>query len=293
MQEIKTSNQRCESPTHEFVTSNPKMLRIIDIAGRVAQTDVPILILGESGVGKDVLASYIHRHSDRAHAPFVRVNCAALPAELLESELFGYDQGAFTGASRSKPGKFELANNGTVFLDEIGEMSPQLQAKLLHVLQDGEFCRLGARWPTKVNVRILAATNRKLQEAVARGQFRNDLYYRLNVITLDIPPLRERRGDILPLCKYFFEKYGQKYASSVEAFPRDLLEACVWYDWPGNVRQLENIVKRYLILPDADIISELRSSCIQVALVRSLHVEPVRHAFKRRNSRNKGFRRYK
>jgi two-component system response regulator AtoC len=263
-EDIKTFDRDHERTTQGFVTSNPKMLRIMDIARRVAQTDVPILILGESGVGKDVLASYIHRHSDRAHGPFVRVNCAALPAELLESELFGYDQGAFTGAGRSKPGKFELADHGTVFLDEIGEMSPHLQAKLLHVLQDGEISRLGARWPIKVNVRILAATNRKLQEAVLRGEFRNDLYFRLNVITLDIPPLRERRSDILLLCKYFLEKYGKKYGSSVEAFPQDLLEACVWYDWPGNVRQLENIVKRQLILPDSDIISELHSPPRQV-----------------------------
>ena len=258
-EEIKTFDGDREGTMQGFVTSNPEMLRIMDIARRVAQTDVPILILGESGVGKDVLANYIHRRSDRVHGPFVRVNCAALPAELLESELFGYDQGAFTGASRSKPGKFELADNGTVFLDEIGEMSPQLQAKLLHVLQDGEFSRLGSRWPVKVNVRILAATNRKLQEAVLRGEFRNDLYFRLNVITLDIPPLRERRGDILLLCKYFIEKYGKKYAGSDQTFPQDLLEACVWYDWPGNVRQLENIVKRQLILPDGDIITELRS----------------------------------
>jgi two-component system response regulator AtoC len=263
-EEIKTLDRDREDTTQGFVTSNPRMLRIMDIARRVAPADIPILILGESGVGKDVLAGYIHRHSDRAHGPFVRVNCAALPAELLESELFGYDQGAFTGAARSKPGKFELADNGTVFLDEIGEMSPHLQAKLLHVLQDGEFSRLGGRWPIKVNVRVLAATNRKLQEAVLRGEFRNDLYFRLNVITLDIPPLRERRGDILLLCKYFVEKYGKKYASSVQTFPQDLLEACVWYDWPGNVRQLENIVKRQLILPDGDIISELRRPARQV-----------------------------
>jgi two-component system response regulator AtoC len=239
LEEAKTFDRDRESTTQGFVTSNPQMLRIMDIVSRVAQTDVPILILGESGVGKDVLAGYIHRRSNRAHGPFVRVNCAALPAELLESELFGYEQGAFTGAGRSKPGKFELADNGTVFLDEIGEMSPFLQAKLLHVLQDGEFSRLGARWPIKVNVRVLAATNRKLQEAVLRGEFRTDLYFRLNVITLDIPPLRERRGDILLLCKYFIEKYGKKYASSDQTFPQDLLEACVWYDWPGNVRQLE------------------------------------------------------
>jgi len=262
-EEVKTFNQECAGSTRGFVTSNPQMLRIIDIARHVAQTDVPILILGESGVGKDVLASYIHRHSDRADGPFVRVNCAALPDELLESELFGYDQGAFTGAARDKPGKFELAHNGTVLLDEIGEMSPHLQAKLLHVLQDGEFSRLGARRPTRVNVRVLAATNRKLEEAVLKGEFRNDLYFRLNVITLSIPPLRERRGDILLLCRYFLEKYRKKYASSVETFPKDLLETCVWYDWPGNVRQLENIAKRQLILPDGDIVSELRSKAKQ------------------------------
>src|SRR6266487_1528005 len=176
-EEVETLNQGSAYAGKGFVTSNPRMLKIIDIARHVAQTDVPVLILGESGVGKDVLASFIHRHSDRSNGPFVRVNCAALPDELLESELFGYEQGAFTGATRGKPGKFDLAHNGTLLLDEIGEMSPHLQAKLLHVLQDGEFSRLGARGPTKVNVRVLAATNRKLLEAVRNGEFRNDLYF--------------------------------------------------------------------------------------------------------------------
>src|SRR5262249_10829934 len=213
--EIETLNYGCANVGEGFVTSNSRLLRIIDIARHVAQTDVPVLILGESGVGKDVLAGFIHRNSDRFAGPFVRVNCAALPNELLESELFGYDQGAFTGAVRGKPGKFDLANNGTVLLDEIGEMSPQLQPKLLHVLQDGEFSRLGARWPTRVNVRVLAATNRKLQEAVLKGEFRNDLYFRLNVIKLEIPPLRERRGDVVLLCKYFLEKYRGRYVSSL------------------------------------------------------------------------------
>src|SRR5262249_2399882 len=227
---------------------------------RAAQTDVPVLIVGESGVGKDVLARLIHRHSACANGPFVKVSCAALPDELLESELFGYEQGAFTGAGRAKPGKFDLANNGTLLLDEIGEMSPHLQAKLLHVLQDGEFSRLGGRWPTKVNARVLAATNRNVQEAVRKGEFRNDLYFRLNVINVEIPPLRERRSDILPLCHYFFDKYRERYASSIQALPQDLLQACVWYDWPGNVRQLENILKRFLILCDRDIVSELREA---------------------------------
>jgi len=247
---------------HEYagqglITSNPRMLRVIDIARRAAQTDVPVLILGESGVGKDVLARFIHRHSSCANGPFIKVNCAALPDELLESELFGYEQGAFTGAARAKPGKFDLAHNGTLLLDEIGEMSPHLQAKLLHVLQDGEFSRLGARWPTRVNVRILAATNRNVQEAVRKGEFRNDLYFRLSVINVEIPPLRERRSDILSLCNYFLEKYREQYGSSIQALPEDLLQACVWYDWPGNVRQLENILKRFLILADSDVVSEL------------------------------------
>jgi len=243
-----------------LVTSNPRMLGIIDTARRVAQTDVPVLILGESGVGKDLLAGFIHRESHCAMGPFVKVNCAALPNELLESELFGYDRGAFTGAASAKPGKFDLAHNGTLLLDEIGEMSPHLQAKLLHVLQDGEFSRLGARWPTKVNVRVLAATNRNLQEAVLKGEFRSDLYFRLNVINVEIPPLRERRSDILPLCQYFLEKYRERYGSSIKTLPQDLLERCVWFDWPGNIRQLENTVKRYLILGDEGIVSELRSA---------------------------------
>ncbi len=257
--EIESLNQESVYAGQAFVTSNPRMLQIIDIARHVARKDVPVLILGESGVGKDVLAGFIHRHSDRSNGPFVRVNCAALPDELLESELFGYDQGAFTGAARSKPGKFELAHNGTLLLDEIGEMSPKLQAKLLHVLQDGSFSRLGARWQTKVNVRVLAATNRKLQEAILKGEFRNDLYFRLNVIKLEIPSLRERRDDLLLLCEYFLEKYRERYGSSVQTLPQDLLQACLSYDWPGNVRELENFVKRKLIFPDAEIIPELRT----------------------------------
>jgi len=267
--EVETSKQESPYDGQGLVTSNPQMLRILSVARHVAPTDVPVLILGESGVGKDVLASFIHRHSHCSGGPFVRVNCAALPDELLESELFGYDQGAFTGAARGKPGKFELADNGTLFLDEIAEMSPRLQAKLLHVLQDGEFSRLGSKWPTKVRVRVLAATNRKLQEAILKGEFRNDLYFRLNVITIEIPPLRERRSDILLLCKYFFDKYRERYGASEHALPNDLLEAYVWYDWPGNVRQLENFVKRQLILPSEDAISELRGAAAKETALQS------------------------
>jgi two-component system, NtrC family, response regulator AtoC len=242
------------------LTSNPQMLRIVDISRHVADTDVPVLILGESGVGKEVLASFIHEQSNRSDGPFVKVNCAALPHELLESELFGYEKGAFTGAIRDKMGKFEQADKGTLMLDEIAEMSPHLQAKLLHVLQDQEFSRLGGKKPVKVNVRILAATNRKLKEAVLKGEFRNDLYFRLNVIKVEIPPLRDRREDIPLLCNYFVEKYRERYQSPVQQLPKDLLETFMRYDWPGNIRQLENIIKRYLILPDSEIIQELRGS---------------------------------
>jgi two-component system response regulator AtoC len=187
----------------------------------------------------------------------VKVNCAALPHELLESELFGYEKGAFTGAIRDKIGKFEQADKGTLMLDEIGEMSPHLQAKLLHVLQDSEFSRLGGKKPVKVNVRILAATNRKLNELVLKGEFRNDLYFRLNVIKVELPPLRERREDIPLLCNYFVDKYRERYQSTVQQLPKDLLEAFMRYDWPGNVRQLENVIKRYLILPDTEVLTEL------------------------------------
>src|SRR4029453_11709051 len=180
----------------DLVLSSPAMERIRDLALQVADTDVPVLILGESGVGKEVLSRFIHAQSGRGEQRFVKVNCAALPQDLLESELFGYERGAFSGALRDKPGKFELADRGSILLDEIGEMSPHLQAKLLHVLQDGEFSRLGSRQATRVDARILAATNKRLDKAVAEGTFREDLYFRLNVIQIEIPPLRQRREDV-------------------------------------------------------------------------------------------------
>jgi DNA-binding NtrC family response regulator len=260
-EEVKTLKQQLAYVEQgNILTSNPGMLRIIDISRHVAATDVPVLILGESGVGKEVIASFIHEQSNRSDGPFVKVNCAALPHELLESELFGYERGAFTGAIRDKIGKFEQADKGTLLLDEIGEMSPHLQAKLLHVLQDAEFSRLGGKKPVRVNVRVLAATNKKLKEAVLKGEFRNDLYFRLNVIKLEVPPLRERREDIPLLCNSFLEKYRERYQSPVQQFPKELMETFLRYDWPGNVRQLENVVKRYLILPDSDVSSELRST---------------------------------
>jgi two-component system response regulator AtoC len=223
------------------------------IARQVANTDVPVLILGESGVGKEVLARYIHAHSGRAAQPFIKVNCAALPNELLESELFGYEKGAFTGAVSDRRGKFELAGHGTIVLDEIGEMSPALQAKLLHVLQDCEYSRLGGERLVQVHARVLASTNRRLEQMVSQTTFREDLYFRLNVISIEIPPLRERREDIPFFCSRFVSKYRDKYKSTVQALPQELIDSFMRLDWPGNVRQLENTVKRYLILPNAEL----------------------------------------
>jgi two-component system response regulator AtoC len=259
--------------TDGFVTLNPKMLRLAEILRRAASTDVPILIAGESGVGKEVFARHAHRHSGRREEAFVKVNCAALPHELLESELFGYERGAFTGANTDKPGKFELAHRGTLLLDEIGEMSPLLQAKLLHVLQDGSFSRLGGRKPIRVDARIIAATNINIEEAVKKGEFREDLYFRLNVIRIDLPPLRERREDIPALCNYFISKFRERYKRDVRELPAELLNAFVGYPWPGNIRQLENCIKRFLVLPDHHaLLAELNSHTVSAEPVDSVVV---------------------
>jgi two-component system, NtrC family, response regulator AtoC len=259
-EEVKTLKRQLDSyDAGDILSTNPKVLKIKEIAKHVADTDVPVLITGESGVGKEVLARYIHSHSSRHDKPFVKVNCAALPNDLLESELFGYERGAFTGALNDKPGKFELADKGTLLLDEIGEMTPHLQAKLLHVLQDSEYTRLGAKRTIRVDARVLASTNINLEENVANGKFREDLYFRLNVIRIEIPPLRERREDIPVLCNYFLCRYRDRYKSSVDEITPSLMDSFLRYDWPGNVRQLENAVKRYLILPDMNVnLSELK-----------------------------------
>jgi len=230
------------------------MQRIREIASLVTDTDVPVLISGESGVGKEVVARFIHTRSTRRNQPFVKVNCAALPDDLLESELFGYERGAFTGAVHNKPGKFELANKGTLLLDEIGEMSSRLQAKLLHLLQDGEFTRLGGTSPMRVEVRVLAATNKNLETAVSEGDFREDLFFRLNVVRIEVPPLRERREDLPMLCRFFLEKYRAKYSPDPIQLPHELTEAFDRYDWPGNVRQLENLIRRFLVLRDPELV---------------------------------------
>jgi transcriptional regulator with PAS, ATPase and Fis domain len=211
---------------------------------------VPVFVCGESGVGKEVVARMIHLRSKRRKQPFVKVNCAALPGELLESELFGFEQGAFTGAVRSKPGKFEIANKGTIFLDEIAEMSTHLQAKLLHVLQDHQYSRLGGRHMVETDVRVLAATNMDVQEAMKTGRFREDLYYRLNVLSILVPPLRERLVEIPLHFRHFLDKYSEKFGKTPLGPSKYLMDAAVNYPWPGNLRELENFVKRYVILED-------------------------------------------
>ena len=243
-----------------FLAASPQMKQIRAQVSLVAKVDVPVLLLGESGVGKEILARLIHKMSIRAHRPLLKVNCAALPAELLESELFGYEAGAFTGAQRSKPGKFEQCNKGTILLDEIGEMSTPLQAKLLHVLQDGSFSRLGSRSNVTVDVRVLAATNVNIEEAIANKTLREDLYYRLNAFTMHIPPLRERREEIPLLLKHFMNRLSERYAHAPLNYSERLLRACMLYHWPGNLRELGNFVKRYLVLQDEDMaISELEA----------------------------------
>jgi two-component system, NtrC family, response regulator AtoC len=251
-------------PTLEagFRTSNLRMLNVQAVCSQVAPVDVPVLILGESGVGKEVVARYIHAQSGRGE-PFVKVNCAALPSDLLESELFGHERGAFTGAHREKPGKFELAGSGTIMLDEIAEMNPILQAKLLHVLQDGEYSRLGGTRPLHSRARLITATNKQLDKMVTDGRFREDLFFRLNVIAIEVPPLRERPEDIRPLCEMFVEQYRSTYKSAVKELPAELLAEFAQHYWPGNVRQLENHVKRFLILPDLrQALLELRKTAV-------------------------------
>jgi two-component system response regulator AtoC len=240
----------------EFLWASEKMSRIHEILAQVADADVTVLIHGESGVGKEVIARTLHDLSDRSSAQFVKVNCAALPEELLESELFGYERGAFTGASGRKAGKFELANGGTMFLDEIAEMSPPLQAKLLQVLQDGEFSPLGGQRDVRVDVRVVAATNRNLEEMVAKGSFREDLFYRLNVVNIWVPPLRERREEIPVLVDHFLRLYSARYARPLRPPSDRLLRAFAAYPWPGNVRELENMAKRIVVLQSEDAIAQ-------------------------------------
>ncbi|MFI5314387.1 MAG: sigma-54-dependent transcriptional regulator [Myxococcota bacterium] len=253
-------------PAPLFTGQSPKMRLVDEMIDHVADTDITVLIRGESGTGKELVARTIWMRSNRARRPFVKVNCAALPYELLESELFGYEKGAFTGAQKRKLGKFEIANGGTIFLDEISEMHPSLQAKLLQVLQDGQFARLGGHSDVSVDARVIAASNRNLEVAVREGSFREDLFYRLNVVTIGLPPLRERRDEIPVLADHFVERYAREYGKDPKPLPDDVRAAFEAFDWPGNIRELENLVKRIIVLGTAEpVLQELRARGSQTA----------------------------
>src|SRR5262245_41576989 len=245
--------RRSEPPTSDtmpqlLLGDSQKMAEVRDLMKRIADTDVTVLIRGESGTGKELVARTVCASSRRRDQPLVKVNCAALPAELLESELFGFERGAFTGAIHHKPGRFEFANHGTMFLDEVSEMSGALQAKLLQVLQDGEFSRLGGKHDVRVDVRIIAATNRDLERSVGTGEFREDLFFRLNVVSIQLPPLRARREELPALTEYFLKKYSLQYNRACTEISPETMSLFMRYDWPGNVRELENVVKRAVVL---------------------------------------------
>jgi two-component system response regulator AtoC len=243
-----------EQPSHVFRGNNAQMQQIHALLGQIGWSEVPVLITGETGVGKEVIARELHNRSPRANKPFLKLNCAALPSELVESELFGYDRGAFTGAFQRKPGMFEMADQGTIMLDEIGDMDFKLQAKLLQVLQDQKFQRLGGKDTVSVDVRVVAATHRDLEQSIEQGTFREDLYYRLNVISLRLPPLRERSDEILPLANFLLRKHSPA-GQAPPPIPPVLKQALIAHRWPGNIRELENLMRRFVILRDAETIA--------------------------------------
>ena len=238
-----------------------KMREVQKIIDQVSNTDITVLIRGESGTGKELVAREICARSTRRNKPFVKVNCAAIPSGLLESELFGYEKGSFTGAVTRKPGKFEFANHGTIFLDEISELHPSLQAKLLHVLQDSEFSRLGGDEDVSVDVRVITSTNRQIEKELQTGGFREDLYYRINVVSVHLPPLRSRKEDIPHLCEHFLARYSLMFDKKCDCLSRTAMNTFLAYDWPGNVRELENIIKKIVVLENEDFaLRELRCS---------------------------------
>jgi Nif-specific regulatory protein len=230
------------------------MRQMYEEMSRVAPANTTVLIRGESGTGKELIAQAIHYHSPRAKKPFIKVNCAALPETLIESELFGHERGAFTGAENRKKGRFELAHGGTLFLDEIGELSPAIQVKLLRVLQEREFERVGGTDPVRVDVRVIAATNKNLEKALEDTSFREDLYYRLNVFPILIPPLRARKADVLLLADYFAEKFAREHQKSIKRISTSAIDLLTSYHWPGNVRELENTIERAVLLADGEVI---------------------------------------
>jgi two-component system response regulator AtoC len=245
-----------DMPPEAIVFGSTDTMRALrERLAKIAGANVPVLIHGESGTGKDIIARLIHAASPWKTGPWVKVNCPAIPGTLLESELFGYEKGAFTGAFGMKPGRVEMAHRGTLFLDEISELDMSLQSKLLQLLQDGQFCRIGAQEDKKVEVRVVCATNRKLEEEIANGAFRADLFYRINVVNLHMPPLRERTSDLADLIAYFLEHYNTKFNSRAKPLSNELMNLLRKYHWPGNIRELENLIKRYVILGNEEAIS--------------------------------------
>lgn len=249
------------------------MLNVRARLEKLASANVPVLIQGESGTGKDIIARLIHTGSPWRSGPYVKVNCPAIPGTLLESELFGYERGAFTGAYGSKPGRVEMAHRGTLFLDEISELDLALQSKLLQLLQDGQFCRIGAQEDKRVEVRVVCATNRRLENEIENGTFRQDLFYRINVVNLQLPPLRERRGDIEELANYFLAYYNQKYNCRARALSPELMASLQKYHWPGNIRELENLIKRYVILGNEEVIAADLVAPAPESLVPEINVD--------------------
>jgi len=245
-----------ELPPEAVIFGRSEAMRAVhDRLTKVASANVPVLIQGESGTGKDIIARMIHGLSPWKTGPYVKVNCPAIPGTLLESELFGYEKGAFTGAYGMKPGRVEMAHRGTLFLDEISELDSALQSKLLQLLQDGQFCRIGAQEDKKVEVRVVCATNRRLEEEIENGTFRQDLFYRINVVNVSLPPLRERRSDVPELANYFLEYYNRKYNCKARPLSSELIVVLQKYHWPGNIRELENLIKRYVILGNEEAIT--------------------------------------
>jgi formate hydrogenlyase transcriptional activator len=276
IQRLVNSDQASYERRFEQVIGNsPALESVLDQVERVAPTDSTVLIQGETGTGKELIAHAIHNLSSRCGRPFVRLNCAAIPLDLLESELFGHEKGAFTGAIAQKIGRFELADKGTLFLDEVGDIPPALQPKLLRVLQEQEFERLGSTRTHQVDVRLVAATNRNLMEMANRGEFRSDLYYRLNVFPVMLPPLRERREDIPALVAHFVEIYGRRMSRQIDHIPPTTLSALMSYPWPGNIRELQNLIERAVILSDDGVLPNPLPAAVSLGATASPSSAPV------------------
>ncbi len=252
---LSKETNKTEEPKEQLIFTSSSMKKIVELAKKVAETDATVLLIGESGTGKEVLARFIHEKSKRAKGNFVAVNCAAIPSNLLESEMFGYEKGAFSGAIKTHPGKFEQANHGTLLLDEISEMPLELQAKLLRVIQEKTIDRIGGTEPIKVDVRIICTTNRNIEQEVKEGNFREDLYYRISVFPIKIPPLRERKEEIPELAKFFLKNFSNKFNKNVEDITDSALELLINYPWPGNIRELQNVIERAVVLAEKERIT--------------------------------------